>query len=335
MPMARSAASSREVNTSGRRRAAVAWTAEAEKELSKIPFFVRGKARRNTERFAPEHGVCDDHRRDAVRCKSTFQPLRRAMPRPSVRVVIVTHGQPSGRRRRARAIERWCKCMPGLKLSVHAAAEWGDDRARWSAASDDIAEGDIVIATMLFMEDHFLPSCRRCKRAATLRRDGLRHVGRRSHATDAHGQLQHGRHSRAAPMALLKRLRGKPKRNSEAKGCARQRRRAADEDAAPPAEDPALHPRHRAGRARLLPDAAILAGGLGGERRQHGPLSGRPLRRRPRARLRGTLKPQRAGRVSGGRRLSPAHVNGPRSPTSLDALPAIVTTATRHRRPAH
>ena len=29
-----------------------AWAAEAEKELDKIPFFVRGKARRNTERFA-------------------------------------------------------------------------------------------------------------------------------------------------------------------------------------------------------------------------------------------------------------------------------------------
>ena len=32
------------------------WTAEAEKELKKIPFFVRGKARRNTERFAREAG---------------------------------------------------------------------------------------------------------------------------------------------------------------------------------------------------------------------------------------------------------------------------------------
>ena len=33
------------------------WTPEAEKELQKIPFFVRGKARRNTERFAAERGV--------------------------------------------------------------------------------------------------------------------------------------------------------------------------------------------------------------------------------------------------------------------------------------
>ena len=35
----------------------VIWLAEAEKELKKIPFFVRGKARRNTETFAAERGV--------------------------------------------------------------------------------------------------------------------------------------------------------------------------------------------------------------------------------------------------------------------------------------
>ena len=34
-----------------------AWAPEAEQELSKIPFFVRGKARRNTERFAQERGL--------------------------------------------------------------------------------------------------------------------------------------------------------------------------------------------------------------------------------------------------------------------------------------
>jgi light-independent protochlorophyllide reductase subunit B len=33
------------------------WAADAEAELIKIPFFVRGKARRNTERFARERGV--------------------------------------------------------------------------------------------------------------------------------------------------------------------------------------------------------------------------------------------------------------------------------------
>jgi light-independent protochlorophyllide reductase subunit B len=36
--------------------AAPSWDEAAERELRKIPFFVRGKARRNTERFASEHG---------------------------------------------------------------------------------------------------------------------------------------------------------------------------------------------------------------------------------------------------------------------------------------
>jgi light-independent protochlorophyllide reductase subunit B len=36
---------------------ATTWSSEAERELGKIPFFVRGKARRNTERFASERGV--------------------------------------------------------------------------------------------------------------------------------------------------------------------------------------------------------------------------------------------------------------------------------------
>jgi light-independent protochlorophyllide reductase subunit B len=35
----------------------VGWTVEAEKELKKIPFFVRGKARRNTELFAAGKGI--------------------------------------------------------------------------------------------------------------------------------------------------------------------------------------------------------------------------------------------------------------------------------------
>jgi light-independent protochlorophyllide reductase subunit B len=37
--------------------APIIWATEAEKELHKIPFFVRGKARRNAERFASERGL--------------------------------------------------------------------------------------------------------------------------------------------------------------------------------------------------------------------------------------------------------------------------------------
>lgn len=37
----------------------VIWLADAERELRKVPFFVRGKARRNTERFAAEKGLSE------------------------------------------------------------------------------------------------------------------------------------------------------------------------------------------------------------------------------------------------------------------------------------
>jgi light-independent protochlorophyllide reductase subunit B len=36
---------------------AASWADDAQAELKKVPFFVRGKARRNTERFALERGV--------------------------------------------------------------------------------------------------------------------------------------------------------------------------------------------------------------------------------------------------------------------------------------
>ena len=42
-----------EVERSG----ALSWAVDAEKELKKIPFFVRGKARKNTERYATDNGL--------------------------------------------------------------------------------------------------------------------------------------------------------------------------------------------------------------------------------------------------------------------------------------
>ena len=44
-------------NNSATTKAIAIWNAEAEKELKKIPFFVRGKAKRNTENFAMENGL--------------------------------------------------------------------------------------------------------------------------------------------------------------------------------------------------------------------------------------------------------------------------------------
>ena len=38
----------------------IVWLTDAERELKKIPFFVRGKARRNTESYAAERGLTSE-----------------------------------------------------------------------------------------------------------------------------------------------------------------------------------------------------------------------------------------------------------------------------------
>ena len=71
-----------------------------------------------------------------------------------LRVVIVTmDSHLSGAAARARNLLR--RDYPGLELTVHSADEWGTDRRRARrAVMADIATGDIVIATMLFLDDH-------------------------------------------------------------------------------------------------------------------------------------------------------------------------------------
>ena len=70
-----------------------------------------------------------------------------------IRVVIVTlDNHLSGAI--ARLKQQLSGEMPGLTLSVHAASGWCAQPALRDACIDDIAKGDIVIATMLFMEDH-------------------------------------------------------------------------------------------------------------------------------------------------------------------------------------
>jgi light-independent protochlorophyllide reductase subunit B len=57
LPAAAPAAGSNQGPAPALQTMAAAWDADAERELAKIPFFVRGKARRNTERYAREQGV--------------------------------------------------------------------------------------------------------------------------------------------------------------------------------------------------------------------------------------------------------------------------------------
>ena len=45
----------------------------------------------------------------------------------------------------------------GLRLKVHAASDWRNNQDRVQHCRDDLAQAKMVIVTMLFMEDHFLP----------------------------------------------------------------------------------------------------------------------------------------------------------------------------------
>jgi hypothetical protein len=186
--------------------------ADAEKELKKIPFFVRGKARRNTEAFAAERGV-PRSRRDALRCKSPFLPLSgRPGPRRHRHA-----GRPSGRvggARRARAAGE----IPGLKVSLHAASEWAAEPAALEAAKAAIAEADIIVACMLFIDDHI----RAIKPALEARRDSCDAMicvplGGGGHQADPMGKLDMSAPQKG-PLALLKRLRGKPKGGAGSSG---------------------------------------------------------------------------------------------------------------------
>ncbi|RTL66326.1 MAG: DUF3479 domain-containing protein, partial [Hyphomicrobiales bacterium] len=44
--------------------------------------------------------------------------------------------------------------LDGLSLTIHAADEWGNDPALLARCHADIATADIIIVTMLFLEDH-------------------------------------------------------------------------------------------------------------------------------------------------------------------------------------
>jgi magnesium chelatase subunit H len=134
------------------------------------------------------------------------KPTSAADPTP-VRVVIVTLDShlASATERAQHALLRE---LPGLRLSLHAAAEWGDDPAALERCRADIAQGDIVIATMLFMEDHIRPVLA----ALQARRDTCDAMICAMSAGEVIRLTRIGRFtmdgSQGGALALLKRLRG-------------------------------------------------------------------------------------------------------------------------------
>mgnify|MGYP001765187222 CR=1 FL=1 len=105
--------------------------------------------------------------------------------------------------------------IPGLTLSLHAAAEWNEDPASLERCREDIARADLIINTMLVMEEHYLPVLP----ALQARRDqcdamvSCFSAGEVMKLTRLGGFRMDG--SGGGPMALLKRLRGKSKPNQQ------------------------------------------------------------------------------------------------------------------------
>ena len=70
-----------------------------------------------------------------------------------LRVVIVTlDNHLSGAAERAQA--KLAKTHPGISIGFHAAADWGSDDALLERCKADIGRADIVLSTMLFVEEH-------------------------------------------------------------------------------------------------------------------------------------------------------------------------------------
>ena len=82
--------------------------------------------------------------------------VERGASAPRMLVVLLTmdHHVSSAAARAATGLR---KTMPGLVFDTHTAAAWRDDDKALQACREDIARADLVIVTMLFMEDHFLP----------------------------------------------------------------------------------------------------------------------------------------------------------------------------------
>jgi magnesium chelatase subunit H len=144
------------------------------------------------------------------------KPISAADASP-VRVVVVTMDSHLGGAM-TRAAESLLPDIGGLEVTMHAADEWSSNASALAACHRDIAQADIVLATMLFLDDHIqavLP-------ALTARRDQcdamlcclsagdvvrLTRAGRFDMSKEARGAL-----------AMLKRLRGKSTSGSSARG---------------------------------------------------------------------------------------------------------------------
>ncbi len=127
---------------------------------------------------------------------------------PAMRVVVVTMDNhlASAAARAQRLLQQR---LPGVTLAVHAASEWADDAASLARCIAEIGEAHLVIASMLFMEEHFMP----VMPALKARRDACDAMVCIMSAGEVMRLTRIGRFTMdgttRGPMAFLKKLRGK------------------------------------------------------------------------------------------------------------------------------
>jgi magnesium chelatase subunit H len=132
---------------------------------------------------------------------------KRTDQRPSVVIVTMdTHLNSAA----SKARDALVRSMPGLSFHIHSASEYTADARKLARCKEDIAQAQVVIVTMLFLEDHFTPiladlQARRetCKAMVCIMSASevvkLTRMGKLDMSKPASG-----------PMALLKKLRPKP-----------------------------------------------------------------------------------------------------------------------------
>ncbi len=130
-----------------------------------------------------------------------------------IRVVVVsmdTHLASSAQRAHASLLRE----IPGLQLSMHAASEYAGNDAAIARCKADIAQADIVVAGMLFLEDHFLPILADLR----ARRDHCDAMICMMSASEVVKLTRLGKFDMdkpaSGPMALLKKLRGNKEKST-------------------------------------------------------------------------------------------------------------------------
>ncbi len=132
---------------------------------------------------------------------------------PKMRVVIVTMDMHLARVV-AQARATLAREIPGLTLTLHAAADWENNPASLERCKTDIASADIIVTTMIFLEDHI----RAIKPALEARRDACDAMIVAMSAAEMVKLTRVGGFDMAKPatglMAMIKKLRG----SSDGKG---------------------------------------------------------------------------------------------------------------------